>query len=141
MPVHLVIQYFSIISETPEKLQPERKTPLKFKMPEMELSDVVLPSIPAKKQAKVEITSPVVASLVKIMDKNGKEKNKPVIHYCIFCPVQAKGKQKIVRHWTDKHITEEEVIEILATNKKEDNKSKQLRSKRIDNLKQRGDFR
>ena len=132
---------FSIISETPEKLQPKRKTPLKFKMPEVELNDVVLPVTPAKKQAKTEITTPVVADLEKIKDKNGKTKNKPVFHYCIFCPVEAKAQQKIVRHWTDCHITREEVVEILATSKKEDKKSQQLRSKRIDVLKQRGDFR
>ena len=89
---------------------------------EMKLCDIVIPAIPAKNQEKVEITTPVVASLVKILDKNGKEKNKAVIHYCIFCPLEAKSQQKIVRHWTECHITKEEVIEILATNKKEDKK-------------------
>ena len=127
-----------MISVTPEK---PKKTPLKFRLPKR--SENSPPKIESGKKLKIsnEIQTPVVASLVKILDKKGKEKNKPAVHFCIFCDENAKSQQKIVRHWVDCHIDKEEVVEILTMKKSIDPKSQKLRSKKIDLLKQKGDYR
>ena len=91
-----------------------------------------------------------VVKLGKMTNKKGVVTNTPVFHYCIFCPENAKSPKKITRHWYDCHKNCEEVKEILAITptklKLKDldpkEKSKQmLRTKNINLLKNRGDFR
>ena len=88
------------------------------------------------------------------ISKNDKQKrsdkNSPVVHYCVFCPENAKGYQYLTRHWFDHHKNCKEVKEILEISQKKiklktlppKEKERQiLRAKRVNLLKHRGDYR
>ena len=86
-----------------------------------------------------------VQKLEKIIGKNGKQKNAPVIHCCFFC---SKPMQKITRHWFACHKECDEVNEIwkMSKGKKElvksfDKKTKAIYSRKIALLKYAGDNR
>ena len=91
-----------------------------------------------------------VAQLVKMTNKKGVLKNSPVVHYCVFCPENAKGYQYLTRHWFDHHKNCKEVKEILEISQKKiklktlppKEKERQiLRAKRVNLLKHKGDYR
>ena len=91
-----------------------------------------------------------VIHLGKMFNKFGVETITPVIHYCYFCPEDAKSLKKITRHWFDCHSKREEVREILEIHptkiKLKDLDTKEyerqiLRKKRIELLKHKGDYR
>ena len=86
----------------------------------------------------------MVAPLVMRPDKKDKKGNEiptAVIHYCFFC---GKAQKKITRHWYEMHPKMHEVKVILdfpMNPDKKDEKIKAERSKKIQLLKNKGDFR
>ena len=91
-----------------------------------------------------------VVQLGKMTNKKGVVTNTKVFHYCFYCPENAKSKMNITRHWFDCHKNRTEVKEILAIAptkiklKDLDPKEKErqlLRTKRINLLKHKGDYR
>ena len=91
-----------------------------------------------------------VVQLGKMTNKKGAVTNTPVIHYCIFCPEDAKSQQKITKHWYNCHKNREEVKEILAIAStkaklkdlcRKEQEKQMLRTKRINSLKHKGDYR
>ena len=92
-------------------------------------------------QSSFEYEDIKVTKLEKIQNRKGRTVNSPVIHYCFFC---GKAQHKITRHWYDIHSKMSEVKEILAFPKKpskDDKDTIALRSKKIQLLKNKGDFR